>query len=330
LTEAPAATGVPLPALPETALAAPAPALSIVSTLYRSRGFLPAFLDECVQAARSAGVASWEIVLVSDGSPDDSVACALARQADIPGLVVAELSRNFGHHHAIQAGLRLARGDQVFLIDCDLEVRPAVLADFLARQRSSGADVVFGYQEIRKGGPFERVSGSLFWKGLNLLSDVPIHENMLTERLMSRRFVDAFLRMGDANLFLGGMMSWTGYLQLGIPVAKKQREGRSTYSLARRVGLMVNAISSFSSKPLTWMFNIGVGITALSLLYVAYLVFRRLAFGDTLLGFTSMMGLMAISLGIMTTAVGLVGIYLGKVFNQVQSRPTFIIKDVHR
>jgi putative glycosyltransferase len=93
---------------------------------------------------------------------------------------------------------------------------------------------------------------------------------------------------------------------------------------------MVNAISSFSSKPLTWMFNIGVGITALSLLYVAYLVFRRLAFGDTLLGFTSMMGLMAISLGIMTTAVGLVGIYLGKVFNQVQSRPTFIIKDVHR
>jgi putative glycosyltransferase len=306
------------------------PALSIVATLYRSRSFLPAFLDECVQAIRAAGVADWEIVLVSDGSPDDSAAYALARRADIPQLVVAELSRNFGHHHAIQAGMRLARGRQVFLIDCDLEVRPAVLTDFLERQRASGADMVFGYQEVRKGGAFERFSGSLFWRGLNLLSDVPIPENMLTERLMSRRFVDAFLRLGDANLFLGGMMSWTGYVQVGMPVAKKQREGRSTYSLARRVSLMVNAISSFSSKPLTWMFNIGVCITALSMFYVAYLVFRRLAFGDTLLGFTSMMGLMAISLGIMTTAVGLVGIYLGKVFNQVQARPTFIIKDIHR
>ena len=93
---------------------------------------------------------------------------------------------------------------------------------------------------------------------------------------------------------------------------------------------MINAVSSFSSKPLIWLFNVGVAITAMSFAYVLYLLFRKLAFNDSLLGFTSMMGLMAMSLGIMTTAVGLVGIYLGKVFNQVQNRPTFIVRDVHR
>lgn len=306
------------------------PAISIVSTMYRSCGFLERFLAECRSAIAAAGFTDYEILLVNDGSPDDSLAYAVSRRADMPQLVVVDLSRNFGHHHAIQAGLRHARGELVFLIDCDLEVRPAVLAEFIVKQRQLGADLVFGYQESRKGGWFERVSGSLFWSGINALSDVRIPENMLTERLMTRRFVDALLQMGDYNLFLGGMMSWTGFLQIGLPVAKRQREGRSSYTLFKRVQLMVNAVSSFSSKPLTWLFNIGVSITLVSFTYVAYLMFRKLAFGDALLGFTSMMGLIAMSLGIMTTALGLVGIYLGKVYNQVQNRPTFIVKDIYR
>jgi putative glycosyltransferase len=98
----------------------------------------------------------------------------------------------------------------------------------------------------------------------------------------------------------------------------------------KRIGLMVNAVSSFSSQPLVWLFNMGVSITLLSFGYVAYLVFRKLVFGDALLGFTSVMGFIAITLGILTTAIGLVGIYLGKVFNQVQNRPNFIVKDIYR
>jgi putative glycosyltransferase len=136
--------------------------------------------------------------------------------------------------------------------------------------------------------------------------------------------------MGDYNLFLGGMMSWTGFLQIGLPIAKRQRDGASTYTLVKRFQLMVNAVSSFSSKPLTWLFNAGVVITLLSFSYVTYLVFRKVAFGDALLGFTSVMALSAMSLGILTTALGLVGIYLGKVFNQVQNRPTYIVRDVLR
>jgi putative glycosyltransferase len=306
------------------------PAISIVSTMYRSRGFLDDFLAECQSALKAAGCEHHEIVLVNDGSPDDSLAYAMQRRADVPGLVVVDLSRNFGHHAAIMAGLTVARGELVFLIDCDLEVRPDVLVPLRAKLLDSGADMVYGYQEARKGGWFEQWSGGLFWRGFNRLSDVKVPENLLTERVMTRRFVDALLSLGDYNLFLGGMMSWTGFVQLGVPVKKSQREGASTYSLVKRLQLMVNAVSSFSAKPLLWLFNAGVMVTVASFAYAVYLVLRKMMFGDTLLGFTSMMAMMALSLGVLTTGLGLVGIYLGKVFNQVQNRPTFIVKDIHR
>jgi len=308
----------------------PRPSISVVATMYRSRPFLEKFLEGTLMALIRIGVSDFEIVLVNDGSPDDSLAYALERRADIPQLVVVDLSRNFGHHHAMQAGLREARGDLVFLIDCDLEVSPLSLVDFHARQRETSADLVFGYQEARKGGWFEKVSGGLFWKGFNLLSDTKIPENVLTERIMTRRFTEALLGLGDYNLFLGGMMSWTGFSQIGMAVPKGLRNGRSTYTLLRRLQLMVNAVSSFSAKPLVWMFNAGVTITLLSGAYVAFLVLRKILFDDALLGFTSLMAMMAMMLGILTTGLGLIGIYLGKVFNQVQNRPTYIIRDTYR
>ncbi|SFU46266.1 putative glycosyltransferase [Nitrosospira multiformis] len=306
------------------------PEISIVSTMYRSRQFLEQFLADCLKALSAIGCDHFEILLVNDGSPDDSLAYVLERRMDISQLVIIDLSRNFGHHHAIQAGLQHARGKLIFLIDCDREVSPLVLVEFYHKLHESGCDVVFGYQEARKGGLFEQITGGLFWKGFNLLSDIKIPENIATERIMTHRYVDALLRMGDRNLFLGGMMSWAGFQQIGLPVVKKQREGRSTYTLVRRIGLMINAVSSFSAQPLMWLFNIGVAITLLSFSFAFYLVFRKLIFDDALLGFTSMMTMMALSLGILTTAIGVVGIYLGKVFNQVQNRPTYIVKDVYR
>lgn len=308
----------------------PRPQISIVSTLYRSRPFLEEFLAACLEALRQIEVADFEIVLVNDGSPDDSLSYAVERQSDISQLIVVDLSRNFGHHHAMRAGIEHARGALVFLIDCDLEVSPLTLPEFHEKLQQTGCDSVFGYQEARKGGWFERVSGGLFWKSFNVLSETKIPENIVTERLMTRRFVDALLQLGDRNLFLVGMMKWTGFDQLGIVVGKKQRDGQSTYTLLKRFQLMVNAVSSFSAQPLVWLFNAGAAITLTSFLYGGYLVARKLILGDALLGFTSVMAMLALSLGILTTAVGLVGIYLGKVFSQVQNRPSYIVRDVYR
>jgi putative glycosyltransferase len=311
------------------ALSPAQPEITIVSTLYRSRPFLEQFLAQCLEALSDIGCHHFEILLVNDGSPDDSLDYALERQENIPQLVVFDLSRNFGHHHAIQAGLQHAHGNLIFLIDCDLEVSPLVLVQFYHKLRESRCDVVFGYQEARKGGLFEQMSGGLFWKGINLLCEIKIPENIVTERIMTRRYVEALLQMGDHNLFLGGMMSWAGFRQIGLPVVKKQRDERSTYTLIKRLGLMVNAVSSFSAQPLIWLFNIGLTITLLSFSFAFYLVFRKLVFDDALLGFTSVMTVMALSLGILTTAVGVVGIYLGKVFNQVQNRPNYIVRDIY-
>ncbi len=306
------------------------PEISIVSTMYRSRPFLEKFLSESLEVLTDMGCSHFEILLVNDGSPDESLDYALERKNDISQLVVIDLSRNFGHHHAMQAGLRHACGDLIFMTDCDLEVSPAVIPEFYRKLMGTGCDVVYGYQVSRKGSVFERFSGSLFYRAFNLLSETKIPENIVTERIMTRRFVEALLQMGDRNLFLAGMMNWTGFEQIGIPVGKGQRKGQSSYTPFKRLRLMVNAVSSFSSQPLIWLFNTGVGVTLLSFAYVIYMIVRKLLFGDALLGFTSVMALMAMSLGITTTALGLVGIYLGKVFNQVQNRPTYIIKDIYR
>lgn len=306
------------------------PALSIVSTMYRSRQFLDQFLEQCLQSVRDIGCTEFEIVLVNDGSPDDSLAYALSRKHDIPEIVVVDLSRNFGHHYAMQAGLRHARGEHILLIDCDLEVSPLVLGEFKERMEQTGCDMVYGYQEMRKGGMFERASGGFFYKAFNSLSDIKIPENIATERLMTRRYVDALMQLGDHNLFMAGMMSWVGFDQIGMPVKKRQREGKSSYTFLRRLHLMVNAISSFSAMPLIWMFNIGMCITAVSFGYLFYLFFRKIVFNDAMIGFTSMMAVMTLSLGILTTGLGIIGIYIGKVFKQVQNRPTYIVKDIYR
>ena len=307
-----------------------APAISIVATMYKSRGFLERFLSECLQALEKIKCTSFEIILVNDGSPDDSVTYAIERRRDIPQLVVIDLSRNFGHHYAMQAGLSNARGDYIFLIDCDLEVSPLTLPEFKEKLDLSGCDMVYGYQEVRKGGIFEKASGGFFYKTFNFLSDIKIPENIATERIMTRRYVQALLQLGDRNLFLGGMMSWTGFKQLGLPLKKTQRKGASSYTLLKRINLMVNAVSSFSSQPLVWLFNAGLIITFSSFSYVFYLIIRKIFFDDALVGFTSVMALTTLSLGIMTTGLGLIGIYLGKVYNQVQSRPTYIIKDIYK
>lgn len=306
------------------------PKLSIVTTMYRSRRFLEQFVEQCLQSLRDNSYTNFEIVFVNDGSPDESVEYVLEKKQQIPEIVLIDLSRNFGHHYAMHAGLCHARGDLILLIDCDLEVSPLILGEFKKMLESTGCDMVYGFQEMRKGGMFERASGGFFYKTFNLLSDIKIPENIATERLMTRRYVDALLAMGDRNLFIGGMMSWVGFEQVGIPIKKKQREGKSSYTLLRRIHLMVNAVSSFSTLPLVWMFNIGMLITSASFIYLFYLLFRKVFFNDAVIGFTSLMAVMTLSLGILTTGLGILGIYLGKVFTQVQNRPPYIVKNIHR
>jgi putative glycosyltransferase len=307
-----------------------APTLTVVTTLYRSAEFIPPFLARVFDILAVLAIDDYEIVLVDDGSPDESLALALAAMTANQRIRVVELSRNFGHHHAALAGLQHARGQQVFLIDCDLEVAPEVLQRFLSTMRDTDADVVYGVQDRRKGGAGERIGGAIFWKLFNWLSDTRVPPNVLTERLMTSRYVKALTSLGDRNLFLAGMMYWTGFHQVAITVEKSQRQGRSSYSFGKRLFLLVEAVTSFSTVPLSLGIWVGVATTALSGLAGIYLLVNKWLHPEKILaGYTSLALLMLCLGGIIITFMGILGLYVARVFTQTQGRPPFIVRTVH-
>jgi putative glycosyltransferase len=305
--------------------------LSVVSTLYKSRVFLEDFLTETIEAIKKLNIEDFEIIFVNDGSPDDSLLFLIHKKTTIPQIKIIDLSRNFGHHYAMQVGLQHTKGDFVFLIDNDLEVSPSFIMEcFTEMDNHQDLDVVYGFQEVRKGKFIENIGGSIFWTLLNKFSDVKIPKNILTERLMKRDYVDSLLTLGDANLFLGGMMYWTGYNQKGLSVKKRTRKGESTYSLTKRMELMIQAITSFSGKPLEYLFYLGLLITSTSIGVIIYIVIKKIIYGDTVqMGWTSLITLNVLILGILSTFLGLIGIYIFKIFKQVQGRPNAIIKRIY-
>ncbi len=305
--------------------------LSVVTTLYRSKPFLEAFLKEMTAAIQVLEIEDYELIFVNDGSPDDSLQYLLTRKNDYPQLKLIDLSRNFGHHYAIQAGLAHAQGEYVFLIDNDLETSPHVLVDYYREiQEDSSLDVVYGYQETRKGNFIEKNAGSLFWVMINKLSDTKIPHNILTERLMTKQYVTELLRLQDANLFIGGLFYWVGFKQKGVEVKKGMREGASTYSIKRRAELMLQAITSFSGKPLEWLFYFGLLISFFSFLFIIYLGIQKIIHQDEVqLGWTSIVAINVLILGIISTFLGIIGIYIYKIFRQVQGRPNAIIKKIY-
>ena len=306
--------------------------LSIVSTLYYSRIFLDEFLKEVICSINEIGINDFELIFVNDGSPDDSVEYLLKRKDGIPEIVVVDLTRNFGHHNAIKAGLTYASGDLVFLIDNDLEISPRFLIECFNKMKSDDdISVVYGVQKQRKGKFFESFGGKVFWKIFNVLSDVEIKENIVTERLMKKKYVDMLLELGDANLFMAGMMQWVGERQEYLLVEKKERTGKSTYSIRKRLELMTDAITSFSGKPLRYLFYFGNTIMFISFIFIVYLLIKKMILQDQVkLGWTSIIVTIVFVLGVLSSFMGIIGIYIAKIYRQVQGRPNYLIKKIHK
>jgi putative glycosyltransferase len=301
--------------------------LSAVATLYRSAPFVEPFLRR-MSAAALAVTEDYEIVLVNDGSPDDALRIAVELHHANPRLRIVDLSRNFGHHRAMMTGLAHARGDVVFLIDVDLEEQPELLASFRDEMTRSGADVVYGVQARRKGSWFERLTGAAFFRLFNALSPVAMPPNLCTVRLMTRRYVDALVSHRERQLVIGGLWALTGFDQAALPVEKGSREG-SSYNLVKRAGVFVDAITSFSDRPLIAVFHLGVAIIVLASAAAAYLIARRLFFGVLLAGWPSLIVSVWLLGGLNLFCIGLVGIYLSRVFIETKQRPYTIVRKVY-
>lgn len=304
------------------------PEISVVTCLYKSEQFLEEFIRQCLIATANCGFNYVEYVFVIDGITDNSVLLLLEKQKHIPCLKIIELSRNYGHHYAVSAGLRESSGELVFLIDCDLEVSPIILQEFYQELTASKFDVVYGVQRSRKGGFVEKYLGGLFWVLFNFLSETKVPRNIITERLMKRQYVDALNSLGDRNLFMAGMMHWVGFNQLGIYVDKKRRTGKSTYNIFKRFALLIQAITSFSERPLVFIFHLGIIITISSLLTAAFFIIRKILYPNQIsIGYSSIIASIFISLGVLVSAMGLIGLYLSKIFRQMQGRPNYIIRN---
>lgn len=222
--------------------------LSIVATMYQSAPHLLEFHHRASEAARKLVADDYEIVLVNDGSPDESMKMARQLVARDAHVVVVDLSRNFGHHKAMMTGLAHAKGERIFLIDSDLEEAPEWLLNFAHIMTQRSCDVVYGVQEQRKGSWFERTSGRLFYWLLNRLSGDDLPQNVVTARLMTRRYVNALLLHREREVFIVGLWHLTGFEQVAEIVGKTS-SSQTSYTLRKKLSLMVNAITSFSNAP---------------------------------------------------------------------------------
>ena len=301
--------------------------LSIVTTAYYSAPHLAEFYDRSCAAAEKI-TKSFEIIIVNDGSPDNSLDVALSIFQKDPRVRVIDLSRNFGHHRALMTGLAHSCGDLVFLLDSDLEEEPELLETFYQNLTTTGADVIFGVQERRKGNLFERLSGWLFVKVFNALSSHSLPANFITARLMNRRYVSALLQHREREMLLAGLWVLTGFTQIPLTVTKHSK-GSSTYNTRMKIGHAVNAITSFSNKPLVLIFYLGCVILLLSTAAALYLIIRKIFFGTLLLGWASLIVSIWMLGGLTIFCLGIIGIYLAKIFIEVKQRPYSIVKDIY-
>jgi putative glycosyltransferase len=301
--------------------------LSIVTTLYCSADYLEEFYGRACAAAEKL-TDNFEIIFVNDGSPDNSLEVALSLYQKDHRIRVVDLSRNFGHHKAIMTGLDHARGHLVFLIDSDLEEEPELLETFHAELTATGADVVFGVQQKRKGQFFERVSGALYFRVFNLLSTHPIPQNEINARLMTLEYVTALTQHREREFVMTGLWVLTGFKQIPITVRKHHKDV-STYGLRHKFSHLVNAITSFSSKPLVFIFYLGCFISLVSSVAAVDLIIRKILYGTLLEGWASLIVSIWLLGGITIFCLGVIGIYLSKIFIEVKQRPYTIIKETY-
>ncbi|MGG1637085.1 glycosyltransferase family 2 protein [Paenibacillus sp. NRS-1760] len=303
--------------------------VSIVTTLYKSEKYLEEFYTRIKNTLKSMNL-THEIIMVNDGSPDNSLDIATKIQNIDTSVKVIDLSKNFGHHKAILTGLSYVSGNIVFLIDCDLEEEPELLSQFYKEwiENEEVYDVMYGIQENRSGTFYRRIAGAMFYKLFNYLSDVQISENICTVRLMTKRYVDSLLGFKDKNVFLAALFEKTGFKQKSIRINKNYK-GSSSYNTFKKIALMTDAITSFSSKPLLVIMMTGLMISSISFLYAFFLIVRKIFNISMISGWTSLMVSVWFLSGIILFSIGTLGIYISKIYTETKDRPITVIKKIY-
>ena len=301
------------------------PLISIVAPAHNEEETLPAFVEK---VSLELADTDHEIVIVDDGSTDRTWATIRHLKEQYPTVRALRFTRNFGHQSAILAGLAEARGRAVIMMDSDGQ-HPESLIPELMKCWSEGYDVV---QAVRTKtdaeGFLKKVSSNLFYRILVKLSGVAVPHGSADFRLLSRTVVDAVLQSAGSQLFLRGLIPWMGFPTVYVPFeAARRLAGRSSYTWKRMIRLSVDGLMTFSIIPLRIAIALGISISALSFLYLVYIVVIWATASDVVHGWASMTGLLSLLGGIQLFTVGVVGEYLGRLYISNLNRPHFIVKE---
>lgn len=299
---------------------------SVVVPMFREAEGAPEFHRRLSQVL--AGIGDYEIIYVEDHSPDETFEVLSAIAETDPHARVLRLSRRYGHQLSLTAGMDVARGDTVTVMDGDLQHPPELLTRMIEEWRN-GAEVVFAVKQQAGTEPaLKRLQARLFYKAMRATADVDIPAHAQDFRLMSRRAADALGSMREHHRYLRGLAGWIGYRRAYVPYSPDERfAGTTKYSTPRMLRLALDGIFSFSTRPLTFAIWVGGIMAALGLAYAAVLVGLRIAGGVAVEGWTSLFVALLVFSGIQLLTIGVVGEYVGRIYEEVRRRPLYLIEN---
>ena len=305
------------------------PALSIVVPCYNEAACLEMLHARVSAAAKAAVGEDYEILFVNDGSRDGSWPVMQKLSAADPRLVAINLSRNHGHQLALTAGLDLCAGQQILIIDADLQDPPELLSDMRMTMTDQQADVVYAVRRKREGESiFKKVTAAAFYRVLDRVTDTPIPLDTGDFRLMSRRALDAFLSLPEQARFIRGMVAWIGFRQVPFLYDRAERHaGESKYPLGKMIRFALDAVTGFSTAPLRFASHVGLALTGASLLLFVYIAIGFLT-GSAVQGWTSTMLVVVLLGAVQMFVLGMIGEYLGRLYVESKRRPLYLVADV--
>ncbi|MDH7445051.1 glycosyltransferase family 2 protein [Aquimarina sp. 2201CG14-23] len=298
--------------------------ISIISPVYRAQN-LVVELVERLENSLSQIFDQYEIILVEDGSPDNSweaIENICVKNKNVKGI---KLSRNFGQHYAITAGLANATGTWVVVMDCDLQDQPEEIPKLFDKTKE-GYDIVYAQRELRQDGFFKKISSKMFYKTFGYLTDSKQDPSIANFGIYNQKVIQSILSMNDHVRFFPTMVQWVGFNSAKINVEHSSRaEGKSSYSWRKLISLAIDNIIAFSDKPLRLTIRLGLIIAILSFLSGLIYIYRYINGEIKVLGFASIVISIWFLSGLIIFILGIIGIYLGKTFDKVKERPTYII-----
>jgi len=303
--------------------------LSIVVPCYNEEACLGTLHERLSAAALGTAGENYEIVLVNDGSTDQSWPMMRDLADRDPHVVAVNLSRNHGHQLALTAGLDLARGDLILVIDADLQDPPELLPKMVETMRREGADVVYGVRKSRAGETaFKRATAHGFYRLLARATDVDIPLDAGDFRLISRRALDVLLAMPEQARFIRGMVAWIGFRQVPILYDRDERfAGETKYPLSKMLRFALDALTGFSSAPLKLASHAGLGLSIGSVVIVLFILYAWLS-GRSIPGWTSLMFVVVVLGAVQMFVLALMGEYIGRLYNEAKRRPLYIVQEI--